>query len=299
MKKVILRTAMCIGLICFIISSIQAQTEKTGIGVLPFTYTVGAATEQDAIAISDAVTDGFVRTKRFNIVYRSKVDKIFAGLDLQKSDEYVDEAIVEEGKSLGAEYLIAGNVSSAMPEAIEMTDATTGVVSIAGYKAKLAINVRVIEVSTGKIITSENFEPKGGSTLEAMAGIAPSKPEAAVAKAIKDIEPMIDEFVSRNFPVTFFVVEIIETKDGGAAKILISGGTGFGLKKGDKLKIVELIELEVDGNKLTRKKVIGEIKVTEVEDENFSQCQVTSGGIEIKNKFEAKARLRVMTLSDK
>lgn len=238
MKKMLLKTAMFIGFACFCVTSMQAQTEKTSIGVLPFTYTAGAATDQDAIAISDAVTDGFVRTKRFSIVYRSKADKIFAGLDLQKSEEYVDGSIVEEGKILGAEFLIAGNVRSAIPE-------------------------------------------------------------AAVAKAIKNIEPMIDEFVSRNFPVTFFVVEIMETKNGEATKVLISGGTGFGLKKSDKLKIVELIDLDVDGNKFTRKKVIGEIKVTEVEDENFSQCQVTSGGIDIKNKFEAKARLRVMTLSNK
>jgi TolB-like protein len=299
MKKIKPKIAICVGFACLCLFSIQAQTEKTSIGVLPFTYTAGAATDQDAIAISDAVTDGFVRTKRFNIVYRSKTDRIFDGLDLQKSEEYIDGSIVEEGKILGAEFLIAGNVSSAIPEAIQLTDAETGAVTIGGYKVKLAINVRVIEVSTGKIITSENFEPKGGSTLEAMAGVAPATPEAAVAKAIKDIDPMIDEFVSRNFPVTFFVVEILEMKNGEATQILISGGTGFGLKKGDKLKIVELIDLDVDGNKFTRKKLIGEIKVLEVEDENFSQCQVTSGGTDIRNKFEAKARLRVMTLSEK
>jgi len=49
------------------------------------------------------------------------------------------------------------------------------------------------------------------------------------------------------------------------------------------------------GKKLERKKEIGELKITKVEDENFSICSVSSGGIEINSKFEVKAKLLVIT----
>jgi hypothetical protein len=76
---------------------------------------------------------------------------------------------------------------------------------------------------------------------------------------------------------------------------MIAGGTSFNLKMGDKLKVVEVSIIEVNGKKLERKKDIGELKITKVEDENFSTCSVKSGGIDINSKFEAKAKLLVIT----
>ena len=74
-----------------------------------------------------------------------------------------------------------------------------------------------------------------------------------------------------------------------------SGGSAFGLKKGDKLSVAELVEMEVGGKKIIRKKEIGELKITKVEDENFSICEVKSGGIDINSKFKAQAKLQIIT----
>ena len=92
------------------------------------------------------------------------------------------------------------------------------------------------------------------------------------------------------------IAEILE-KDGkgSATKILIAGGSGFGLKKGDKLKVVEVVDMEVNGKKLQRKKEIGELKVSKVDDESFSTCSVSSGGVDINSKFEAKSKILIMT----
>jgi hypothetical protein len=129
-----------------------------------------------------------------------------------------------------------------------------------------------------------------------MIGISPSTPEAAISKAIKSIEDKVDDFVNKNFPATFPIVEIQEKDSkGNATKIMIAGGSAFNLKKGDKLKVVEVSIIEVNGKKLERKKELGELKITKVEDENFSTCSVSSGGIDINSKFEAKAKLLVIT----
>jgi hypothetical protein len=290
MKKLFIATALLMGF-----NSIVSAQEKTGVGIMSFTYVQGAASSQDVYSIQETVTNSFVKTKRFNIVDRSKMDALKKEKDLQKSEDFIDGTVISQGISLGASFLISGHVISAQAERMETAPSSTGQVTVS-YKAKLAISLKVIDVATGQVVTSETIEPKGGSTLGGMMGTAPSTPEAAISKAIKDIESKIDEFVSKNFPATFPIVEIQE-KDGkgNATKILIAGGSAFNLKKGDKLKVVEVSIIEVNGKKLERKKDLGELKITKVEDENFSTCSVSSGGIDINSKFEAKAKLLVIT----
>ena len=77
---------------------------------------------------------------------------------------------------------------------------------------------------------------------------------------------------------------------------MISGGSAFGLKKGDKLKVVESINMEVNGKTMIRKKEIGLLKITKIEDENFSMCSVKKGGSSITSQFEAKGKITVLTL---
>jgi TolB-like protein len=289
MKKLLVVFAFVVGL------TLNAQ-EKTGVGILPFTYVQGAASFQDVNSIQESVINSFVKTKRFNIVDRSKMDALKKEKDLQKTEDFIDGSVIQQGVSLGANYLISGHVISAQAESMQTPpDPTTGQVTTT-YKAKLSITLKVIDVSTGQVVVSETIDPKGGSMLGGMMGMAPSSPEAAITKAIKGIEDKIDEFVSKNFPATFPIVEIIEKDSKGeASKLMIAGGSAFNLKKGDKLKVVEISFIEVNGQKLERKKDIGEIKISKVEDENFSTCSVSSGGIEINSKFESKAKLLVIT----
>lgn len=268
--------------------------EKTSVGILPFTFVQGAADFQNVNSIQETVTNAFVKTKRFSIVDRSKMDALKHEKELQKSDDFLAGSVVEQGKNVGASYLISGHVISAQAEGMSTQDSKGNITTT--YKAKLAISLKVIDVTTGQVITSETIEPKAGSTLGGMFGLGASSGTDAITKSIKKIEDKIDDFVSRNFPISFSIAEIQEKDSkGSATTILLAGGSGFGLKKGDRLKVVELAEMEVNGKKMIRKKEIGEIKITKIEDENFSICSVNSGGDLINSKFEAKGKLQVIT----
>ncbi|WP_297868459.1 CsgG/HfaB family protein [uncultured Flavobacterium sp.] len=272
-------------------SILSNAQEKTSIGILPFTYVNGASNQQTTNSIQETVTNGFVKTKRFNIVDRTKMDALRSEKKLQKSEDFIDaKTYAEQGVSLGAQYLVSGHVVSANAEQMRADD---GAIT---YKTKLSINLKVIDVATGQVVSSETIEPKSGSSLLGAIGLGASSPEASIAKAIKGIEEKVDDFVSRNFPISFFIAEIQEKDSKGAAvRLMIAGGSEFGLSKGDKLKVVEISVMEVGGKKLTRKKEVGELKITKVEDENFSTCSVNSGGVDIATKFEAKANLQVVT----
>lgn len=289
MKKVLISATLSL-----FAATLSFGQEKTSVGILPFTYVQGAANFQDVNSIQETVTNAFVKTKRFSIVDRSKMDALKKEKELQKSDDFIDGSVVEQGKNVGATFLVSGHIISAQAEQMRSDDGK-GHVSIS-YKAKLAISLKVIDVSTGQVITSETIEPKSGSTLGGLFGLGSSSASDAINKSIKKIEDKIDEFVSRNFPIYFSIAEIQEKDSkGSATTILLAGGSSFGLKKGDKLKVVEITEMEVNGKKMTRKKEIGEIKITKVEDENFSICSVSSGGDLINTKFEAKVKLQVTT----
>ena len=291
MKKIILSITLFVG-----INFVTSAQEKTSVGILPFTYIEGSATLQDVNSIQETIINAFVKTKRFNIVDRSKMDALKKEKELQKSEDFIDGYVIKQGISLGADYLISGHVISANAERMETSPSKrTGNVTVT-YKAKLSIQLKVIDVATGQVINSESIEPKSGSTLGGMMGLAPSSPQAAVLKAIKGIEDKVDDFVYENFPATFPIVEIQEKdSEGYATQILIAGGSAYDLQKGDRLKVVEVSIVEVGEKKLERKKQIGEIIIINVEDENFSTCSVDSGGIEINSKFEAKIKLLVIT----
>jgi hypothetical protein len=216
--------------------------------------------------------------------------------ELQKTEDFMDGSVVEQGKSLGAQFLISGHIVSAKAEEMKADDGK-GNIEIT-YKAKLVISLKIIDIETGQVTTSETIEPKAGSTLMGMIGLGASSPQNAIEKAMKSIQEKVDFFVENNFPVVFSVVEIQEKDNkGGATKILIAGGSDFGLSKGNKMKIVEIVEMTVGGKKIKRKKEIGEIKILKVEDENFSICEVRSGGVDVATKFDAKANIQVVSLT--
>lgn len=279
----------------FSFSTIFSQSEKTSVGILPFTSNSNSINYQYVNSIQEEVTTSFVSTKRFNIVDRSKMDALKKEKELQKGEDFIDGSVVQQGKNLGAEFLISGHVNSASAEEFTYTD-TNGQLQSGGYKAKLSISLKIIDVATGQVTISETIEPKGGSMFAQMTIGGEKTADAAINKAIKDIHDKVDEFVAKNFPVTFLIAEIQEKDSkGNATSILVAGGSGFGLQKGDQLKVVEMTEVDVNGKKIIRKKEIGTLKISKVEDENFSICSVKSGGLEINSKFESKAKLQVIT----
>lgn len=261
--------------------------EKTTVGVLPVTSTDGKS-YKETVAITEEVTSAFVKTKRFTLVDRAKMDALKKEKNMQKTEDFMDGTSIEQGKSLGAQFLISTTLNSYSND---------------GEVCKFALNLSVIDVATGAILNTETIDAKGGGHAGSLVGgalgnksIGGGSPENALRKALKDIAPEVDKFVSKNFPVLFSIAEIQEKDGKGAAKtILISGGSAMGLNKGEKLKVVEMVEMEVNGKKVVRKKEVGEIKITKVEDENFSICAVSVGGADITAKFDAKAKLQVIT----
>lgn len=265
---------------------------KTLIGIVPFkssssdngySYSSNSKNEYKT-AIQDAVSDVFLKTKRFSLVEREKMDQLKFEKTLQKDEDFIDGQVIEQSKSLGAQYIVLGNISKAKLEQKQTSMPYIGTTT--SYVAEIALSVRVVDVSTGEIIASNSFNKS-------------SKGKNAFEDALKDIKPQIETFIKDNFKLIASIAAIEEkNSNGDATKVLISGGSSTGVTVKNVFKVYEVSELVIDGKKLTRKKTIGKIIVASVEDENFSICTVTEGGADITKKMDVGVKIKCELINE-
>ncbi|WP_285269008.1 CsgG/HfaB family protein [Kaistella rhinocerotis] len=285
-------------LFMLLIGSLISAQEKVSIGVIPFTSSYDKSITR---TIEEAVTNSFAKTKRFDIVSRAQMEALRNERELQKTEDFMDGTFIAKSKNLGAQYLVAGNINSVT--ATEQNHVDSKGKHYTTYDSTISLDIKLIDIETGKILASDMLATKADkgilslkSWTNVLTGKDPQNTQEAFAVAVQDISGAIDKFVGANFPVSFPIVEIQEfDSNSGAKKILIAGGSAFGIKEKDKLIVSEVIEVEVAGKMMKRKKPIGELKVIRIEDENFSVCEVKSGGVELSNKFKAKANLQIIT----
>lgn len=269
-------------ILLFIIGmSVNAQ-EKLSIGVLPTTNTDGKVYEE-TILVSEELTNALIKAKRFNIVDRSKLGALKQERELQKTEDFMDGTIIAQSKSIGANYLLSS---------------TMGNYENDGNTCKFTLTIKLIDVETGSVVASESIQPKSGGFGKALLSAvvntaletsgALSTQEQALKKALDKLVPEIDKFIYTNFPITFHIVEL--QSDG---KLLVSGGSESGIKKGSKLKVYEEVITNVGGKSVKRKKELAELAVDKVEDENFSICSIKSGDKEVKERLSKNTPLFV------
>ena len=277
MKKTTLLLCMSI----LIIGFAYGET-KTLIGIMPFKnpssnnngyYSNKSQADENTVAIQDAVTNAFLKSKRFDLVEREKMSQLKSEKELQKSEDFIDGSVVEQTKTLGAQYVVMGNISES--DVVSKTTNVYMVGNVTTLTAKIAFSIKIVDVATAQIIASSNFSKT-------------AKGKNAFNDALELLNPEIEGFIKENFKVTVSIAEIEEkNKKGEAYKILIAAGSSTGVNKNDEFKVFENTEMVVDGKTLTRKKNIGKIIVDTVEDENFSKCTVKEGGKDIADKFAA------------
>jgi len=100
------------------------------------------------LKMSDMLTTSLVKTSRFEIVERNKIDKVFKEQNFGMSGMVDESSAAEVGKILGAEYVVFGSI----------TYANIIVEDKFGYDlhtTRVSVDVRAVNTTTGKILLSE------------------------------------------------------------------------------------------------------------------------------------------------
>ncbi len=221
-------------------------------------------------SFQDYVTEIFMEDPRFTLVERSKYKYIEEERELQKSEEFIDGYVVEQFKSIGANYLVLGKYN------------------LTAY----TLTIRILNVSDGNFIGQEIVELKKNIKFTDFS--LSSKPGR------KKIQEATVKLIAEAFPsLKYPVVKADEVKKTKVESLLIAAGSKHSIRAGTTMEIIEISELEVEGEKLKRETVVGSGLIDLVENANFSILKIVDGQKELKLLLDAGKKLYCRPLKTK
>jgi len=251
----------------------QGQSTKNILAVLDFEGNDKLKGKVD-LKMSDMLTTSLVKTGRFDIVERNKIDKVFKEQQLGLSGLVDEMSAAQVGKMIGAEYVVLGAITSATRNDIDKF----------GYilvKIEVGIDVRVVNSTTGKILLSESANGLSESKLVQTAnGVVVSGAidyNSAYAKSSRDAVEKVSIKIAKLLPLIGFVIST--TGD----EIMVDVGEDRGVSRNDNFVIFRVedeIIHPVTGKHIGwKKKVLREITITSTE-------KSMATGITMKKKSE-------------
>ena len=221
---------------------------------------------------SDILAARLTESGKFLMFERQDLDKIKAEQDLANITP----------KTVGADYLIIGSVS-------EFGRTTTSEVGIFSrnkkQRANATVNVRLVDVTTGQIIFSQEGSGEALSEANRVFGVGESAgydskldDEALSAAISKLVSNLIENLLDKPW-----VAYILDVQQG---QIIVSGGKSQGLEIGDELKVMKRgrvvnnpqtgLEVELPREEVAKLKVAS---FTGNGSNEVSICRLTSGSV--------------------
>lgn len=110
-------------------------------------------------AMADFLTDSLFNSGQFIVLERERLDEVRAEQALQSSPEFRADTAAEVGQFEGAELLIRGAVVAFEPSC----RGTSGLIAGTGT-ACITLNLRIIDVTTGRVVNATTVEATSRST---------------------------------------------------------------------------------------------------------------------------------------
>lgn len=209
-------------MLTLIFANTSAQEKKVTVAVLDF-QTTGGLSPAEAGTLANRFRGILVQTQVFDVVEREKMNDVLKAQDFNLSDQCNSaECAVQVGQLLGVTQMIAGDLGK--------------------LGSTYTIDLRLIDVGTGKILQSKTQDYKGeiDGLLEVMKVIGNSfagktltetkakKPKKEKEKAVT--EEKVSEGGGKS-KTLWYVIGGVAVLGGGAA-VLLGGGGGASKPKG-------------------------------------------------------------------
>jgi curli biogenesis system outer membrane secretion channel CsgG len=177
MKKTFLGGLLTLFILGFF--SVSFAGEKPLMGILRFTNHTNAGWWNNSTGseLQDMLASELRSTKAFQVLERKEINAVIGEQDLGESGRVDKSTRAKIAKIKGAQYLVAATVTSYE----ENTSGTGGGFGVAGFsiggkqtKAYIAVDLKVIDTTTGEIVDSRSVEANstsGGLSLGAHHGI--------------------------------------------------------------------------------------------------------------------------------
>ncbi len=263
-RNITLKVLMVL-IIILIVSSVGFSKELPRVAVIGFDSTAAGYIWRIDSELSKAATDlminALIKTERFRVFERIKLDAILKEQDFQAYSGRVDPSTaVKIGKMLGVDLIVTGSVTSIVYK--KSGGIKIGPLSLKKSVATVTMTVRAINVTTGEIIFSE---VKKGTTSKS--GVSIYVPVAGglglSSESVTDIFSAIEEvcqqaavefavridskaMIISSLPLEGYVVKVESTSSGEITRVYINLGENSGIEVGDEIKIFQEGEVILD-----------------------------------------------------
>lgn len=245
---------------------VNAQNSAKTVAIYYFTGNYG--TNYDYVtSVQQAVESGFVQSNRFTIVERDRFNQLS---EENKFREVNTQDAVNIGNNIGANYVVLGHVSG-VTTGSERKQALLSDRTYIEYYANVSFSLKIVDVESSQIMISEAL----GVTRESR-----DSEGVALGDVFKAVSGLTRQFISKNFPQEFPLMEVIERDDKrDAVKVLkFWAGSDHGIIEGDILLAVHRKEL-INPNTaevVFDDKTLAEVVITEINGNSISTGEVIS-----------------------
>jgi len=245
--------------------------------------------------VSDMLTTALVKSGNYRVIERMELDKILNEQDFGQTGRITAQSAAKVGQVLGVELAVMGSVSEFGYKKGETGGAIKGIgIGVSNQSATVGIDVRMVNTSTGEIMTAENVRKQKASkglkirTRKLAFKDQKSFDESLVGKAAREaIESIVSMIDSSAEDIPWQAKVIIEK----AGVVFINSGEADGLQVGDTFAVYskgeDLIDPDTGISLGSVDSKIGVIKITDASIGNgkASKCAIVEGSGFTKGNF--------------
>jgi len=212
-------------------------------------------------AVPAYCVDFYSNNPEFITIDRKNIYFITFEKELQKTENFMDGYVVEQGKSEGLDYLL---------QSLFDTDTYT-------------LIIQVFDVKEERVLCSSEKQLDRN-----ILGIKDLR---------QQVTGMLLEINSKCFESSIPVVRVTSFKGKKAKELLVAAGKDLRIRNGYKFDVFKNVEEKVAGKTVIRKEVVGKGTIIKVEDENFSILEVTEGAEAVLVEINKGTELLCRTIS--
>ena len=209
-------------------------------------------------------------------------------MEAEKEENKLLLDISEQGRAIGAEYLVLGQLNTVGPvnsEVIKRENRETGITyPIRQVSCPLRFTLRVLKTETGEILKSQVFELSGisefGTGSPEFYAPLPALNIRAKERAFYSAHRRMETFAREVFPGEIRVKYLLRASDKKAKRILVTGNKPIGWR--EYLEVYQIEHIDVDGELLEYEVSLG---LATVKDHtpglSIAECKINTGKKEI------------------